>query len=115
MIDFIAFAGRVNERSVAYAVCYIRSEAEQSGLRILVGSDGRAKVYLNEKRIHEYRFGHGFEADQDTVKDITLKAGLNVLVLKVVIGPASSSWRDSIRFTDAHGHPVKGITVTLAP
>ena len=38
---------------MAYAVCYIRSEAEQRGLRMLVGSDDEAKVYLNGKQVHE--------------------------------------------------------------
>jgi hypothetical protein len=115
IIDFIAFAGRVDERSAAYAVCYINSETEQSGLQMLVGSSGRAKAYLNGKQVHEYRFGHGFEPDQDVVKNLTLKAGVNALVFKVVIEPRRPAWPSSIRFTDRDGSPLNGITVTYAP
>jgi hypothetical protein len=115
VINFIASVGRVTETSVAYAVCYLRSETEQSGLRLLVGGDSRAKVCLNGKQVHEYRFGRGFEPDQHTVNGITLNAGRNVLILKVVINAGALAWRDSIRFTDAQGNPVKGITVSLEP
>jgi hypothetical protein len=47
------------------------------------------------------------------VEDVSLNAGLNLLVFKVVneVGP----WKGSIRFTDVHGDPVKGIKVTLDP
>ena len=80
---------------------------------MLVGSDDEAKVYLNGKQVHKYPFGHGFVADQDRVPDITLNAGLNVLVFKVV--NETGGWKGSIRFTDAQGDPVKGIKVTLDP
>ena len=75
VIDFNVILGRAASRSVAYAVCY-RSEVEQRALRMLVGSDDEAKVYLNGKLIHKYPVGRGFVADQDTVPDIALNAGL---------------------------------------
>ena len=99
--------------SVAYAVCYIRSEIEQRGLQMLVGSDDEAKVYLNGEQVHKYPGVRSFVADQDMVPDITLSRGLNVLVFKVV--NEGSDWLGSIRFTDAQGNPVKGIKVTLNP
>jgi WD40 repeat protein/class 3 adenylate cyclase len=113
VIAFNAILGRVTPLSVAYAVCYIRSEAEQRGLQMLVGSDDEAKVYLNGKQVHKSPFARGFVADQDTVPDIALNAGLNVLVFKVV--NESREWQGSIRFTDAQGNPVKGIKVSLTP
>src|SRR5262249_17529851 len=51
-IDFSNIVGDLIEWSVAYAVCYIQSETEQSGLVIRVGSDDEAKIYLNGKQIH---------------------------------------------------------------
>jgi WD40 repeat protein/class 3 adenylate cyclase len=113
VIDFNAILGRVTPLSVAYAVCSIRSEAEQRGLRMLVGSDDEAKVYLNGEQVHKSPFPRAFVADYDTVQDIALKAGLNVLVFKVV--NEMGEWQGSIRFTDAQGNPVKGIKVTLSP
>jgi WD40 repeat protein len=113
MINFHSFLGHIVNYSVAYAVCYIHSETEQRSLRILVGSDDAARVYLNGKEIYRYPFGRMFVLDQDARPDITLKAGLNVLVFKVV--NFTSLWQGSIRFTDAEGKPVKGIRVTLTP
>ena len=54
VLDFRALLGLMFDAGVAYAVCYIRSEAEQRGLHILVGSDDMAKVYLNGKPVHRY-------------------------------------------------------------
>jgi hypothetical protein len=113
LIDFNAIVGRYTSRSVAYAVCYIQSEAQQRGLQMLVGSDDEATVYLNGNQVYRYVFTRSLVADQDMVPDIALNAGLNVLVFKVVneLGP----WKGCIRFTDARGNPVKRIRVTLDP
>jgi len=113
VIDFNEIVGKASEHSVAYAVCYIRSEAEQHGLQMLVGSDDEAKVYLNGKQVHKAPSTRLFFAEQDTVPDLALKAGLNVLVFKVV--NETGDWKGSNRFTDAQGNPVKGIKVTLDP
>jgi hypothetical protein len=113
LLDFTVLLGRVSPQSVAYAICYIRSEAEQRGLRMRVGSDDQAKVYLNGEQVHRHPFGRGWFADEDVVPDIALKAGLNVLVFKVV--NQAGDWRGSIRFTDTQGDPVPGIKATLDP
>jgi hypothetical protein len=113
VIDFNANLGQLTEYSVAYAVCYILSEAEQRGLQMLVGSDDEAKVYLNGKQVHTSPIPGSFFAEQDRVPGISLNAGLNVLVFKVV--NEGVDWKGSIRFTDAQGNPVKGIKVTLDP
>ena len=113
VMDFNVLLGHVTIQSVAYAVCYIRSEGEQRGLRLLVGSNDGTKVYLNGKQVHKYPFPHSFVPDQDVVPDIALNAGLNVLVFKVV--NEFVDWKGSIRFTDAQGNPVQGIKVTLTP
>lgn len=48
---------------------------------------------------------------------IELKAGLNVLVFKVVRAERDDKfpWGGSVRFTTADGSPVTGLTVTLDP
>lgn len=68
-IDFNVILGHLTERSVAYVVCYLRSEAEQSDLRMLVGSDDVAKVYLNGMQIHKHHFSRLSVANQDKVQD----------------------------------------------
>ena len=52
--------------------------------------------------------------------DVSLKAGLNVLVYKVVRTVAdwegsSEVWRDAISFADRGGNPIQGLQVTLNP
>jgi WD40 repeat protein len=113
VIDFNEIQGHETPFSVAYAVCYIRSEAARRGLRMLVGSDDEAKVYLNGKQVHKCPFLRAFIADQDTVPDLALNAGLNVLVFKVV--NEAGAWKGSVRLTDAAGQSLKGIRVTLDP
>ena len=113
VIDFNALLGQETTQSVAYAVCYLQSEAEQRGLQMLVGSDDEAKIYLNGKQIYTNAFPRPFYAEEDKVPDIALNAGVNVLVFKVV--NETRDWKGSIRFTDAQGSPVKGIKVTLDP
>jgi WD40 repeat protein len=112
-IDFNAILGQVTENSVAYAVCYIRAEAEHRGLQMLVVSDDESKVYLNGKEVYKFPFPRSFFANEDIVPGITLNAGLNTLVFKVV--NELGMWEGSIRFTDAQRNSVKGIKVTLNP
>lgn len=78
-----------------------------------MGSDDEAKVYLNGKQVLRCPGPRVFTADSDEVPDISLSAGRNVLVFKVV--NETGAWEGSIRFTDALGQPVKGIKVTLTP
>ncbi len=113
IIDFNELLGRETTRSVAYAVCYIHSDTERTGLQMLVGSDDQAKVYLNGKQVHRFAESREFMADEDLVPDLILNAGLNVLVFKVV--NESAGWQGAVRLADANGNPVKGIQVTLKP
>ena len=70
VITFTEFLGRGIQRSVAaYAVCYTRSEIEQHGLQMLVGSDDLSKVYLNGKQVHKTPAMLRFVRDGDRVLD----------------------------------------------
>ena len=113
VLDFNATLGQVTTQSVAYAVCYLRSDAPQRGLRMLVGSDDQSKVYLNGKEVYKSSEDRTYYAEQDRVPNIELNAGLNVLVFKVV--NETFDWMGSIRLTDAQGEPLKGVEVTLRP
>ena len=102
---------------VAYAVSYVLSDRDQSGLVLKVGSDYHAKLYLNQREIRRSVDPATVEPDRDTVTGVELKAGLNVLVFKVVRvdRDADLPWGGSVRFTTADGSPVTGLTVTLDP
>lgn len=80
---------------------------------MLVGSDDEAKIYLNGREVFKAPAPRAFIEEQDTVPDIALNAGVNVLVFKVV--NEGGGWLGSIRLTDAQGNPVNGIKVTLDP
>lgn len=106
-IDFNELQGEVTVRSVAYAVCYVRSATAQKGLVLKIGSDDQARVYLNGQKVYEQKKARGLKLDEDTVSDVELRAGLNVVVLKVVNGAAN--WRGSLRFATPADQPVPGI------
>jgi WD40 repeat protein/tRNA A-37 threonylcarbamoyl transferase component Bud32 len=113
LLDFNVLLGEQVDWSVAYAVCYVHSETAQAGLLMNVGSDDQAKVYLNGRELYQRKEARRWVPDEDEVAGVELKAGLNVLVFKVVnqIG----AWQGSVRLTDAAGLPLKGIRLTLDP
>jgi eukaryotic-like serine/threonine-protein kinase len=113
LLDFVQLLGEKIQYAAAYAVCYIRSESEQRGAVMKVGSDEQSKVYLNGQEVYRYGQPRGYVADDDEVKDIELKAGLNVVVFKVV--NSTGAWQGSLRFSDAAGQPLKRIEVLLDP
>jgi WD40 repeat protein len=113
LLDFNQLAGKQTEWSVAYAVSYLQSDADRSGLRMQVSSDDQAKIYLNGKEIYRNVAAREFVPDQDVVEGVELKTGLNVLVFKVV--NETEAWQGSIRITDTTGQPVKGIHLTITP
>jgi hypothetical protein len=113
LLDFNQLLGKQTQWSVAYAVCYIQSDAAQAGVVMKVGSDDQAKIYLNGKGIYRNETARACVPDQDEVAGIELRAGLNALVFKVV--NEMQNWQGSVRLTDAAGQPLKGGRVTLDP
>ena len=112
-LDFKRLMGRVTPFSVAYAVCYLESPVTQTNLVLRIGSDDQAKIFLNERDVYRSTKTQAWEPERDTVSGIELKAGLNVLVFKVV--NELGGWEGSVRISDAAGQSVKGLRVTLDP
>ncbi len=113
VIDVNVLIGQKVEHSVAYALCYLDSDNPQSELRLMVGSDDQAKVYLNGKEVFRSLFRRGFLEDEDVVENLKLRSGRNVLIFKIVNG--SADWQGSIRLTGANGRPVQGLHTGLVP
>lgn len=113
LIDFNKLAGATTEWSAAYAVAYLRSDAPRQNLLLKVGSDDQSRIYLNGGLVYQNLNAHAWLPDQATIKNIELKAGINVLVFKVI--NQNGDWQGSIRFTDATGQPVQGLRVTFDP
>jgi WD40 repeat protein len=111
-IDVKPFLGRTYERNVAYAACYVHSDAERADLELRVGSDDQAKVYLNGTEVYKSLRPRGLALDQDSVR-VSLRRGTNVLVVKVV--NEQGAWQGCLRFVDPLGQPVPGLRVSLTP
>jgi WD40 repeat protein/serine/threonine protein kinase len=112
VLDLNQFVGRPSNRSVAYLVCYVMSDAERNDLLLQVGSDDQSKVYLNGQEIYKYTRPRSLVA-LDPIGPITLHKGTNVLVLKVV--NADGNWECCARFVDSDGNPADGLGVSLTP
>jgi hypothetical protein len=113
VLDLNHVLGKRTENSVGYAVVYLVADADLTELTLKLGSDDQVKVYLNGKLIHSIDEGREFEKDEDSVSDLTLKAGLNVLVLKVI--NEEEDWSASTRFLDKDGKPVSSLKATTQP
>ena len=112
-IDFNALAGQQTTHSAAYAVCYVIADAERKDLRLLLGSDDQAKVYLNGQEVFKHSNSQMLEHDLYTVEGLTLRPGTNVLIFKVVNN--RGNWEGCLRFVEKDGRPTQNLQVTLAP
>jgi len=113
VLDFNAVLGQQTENSVGYALSYLVAGAACDDITLKLGSDDQVKVYLNGKLIHSNDEARPFELDEDSVAGLSLKKGLNVLVVKVV--NEEEDWEVSARFIDKDGKPVTGLKATTKP
>jgi hypothetical protein len=109
--DFNDFLGAQTENSVGYLVCYLKSPTEFTGLKLKMGSDDQAKVFLNGKEVLTRDNARPLTPDEDTAENITLKKGINVLVFKIV--NEGIDWSGTIRFLDKDDKPLRGFQVRL--
>jgi hypothetical protein len=110
--DFNDFLGQQTEDSVGYAVCYIHAKEDMKGLKLKIGSDDQARIYLNGKEVLKKPEARALDKDQDTI-DVTLNKGVNVLVFKVV--NEKIDWSGCARFTDKDGQAIKNLKITTKP
>jgi hypothetical protein len=103
LLDFNGVLGAQTEDSVAYAVTFVVAPDELKGVRMKTGSDDQAKVYLNGKEVFKYTEARAADKDQDST-EVTLKKGVNVLVVKVV--NEKIDWSFCVRFTDKDDRPL---------
>ena len=113
-VDFKELHPSHSEQVVAWAVAYIVCSAEKSGLTLKMNSNDQGKVYLNGKELVKFTDTRTLEKDaEDTATGVTLKKGVNVLVLKVV--NEENNWQGSVRFLDQAGKPVTDVKVETKP
>ncbi|MHC4580868.1 MAG: hypothetical protein ACYS14_05385, partial [Planctomycetota bacterium] len=88
-----------------FADAYARAQiemAQETPVLLAIGDDDRIKVWLNGELVHEDRGGGSLEVDK-TLVPVTLREGLNDLLLKVQNG--IFEWEFSLRIFDANYDP----------
>ncbi len=111
--DVNELLGGMNENVTAYAVAYVVAAAEVKGAQLLMGSNDQGKVWLNGKEVLKFAETRTLDPDTDKASGLTLKAGVNVIVFKVI--NENNNWQGCLRFTDAAGKNLAGLTLKLAP
>ena len=96
-----------------YAVAYVVAAKDVTGAQLLMGSNDQGKVYLNGKEVVKFAETRTLDPDTDKATGLTLKAGVNVVVFKVI--NENNNWQGCLRFTDAAGKNLAGLTLKLAP
>jgi hypothetical protein len=110
LLDFNDLLGSVTEDCVAYAVTYVVAP-EEAVVKMKTGSDDQAKVYLNGREVLKMPEARALEKDQDAT-EVTLRKGVNVLVVKVVNEKMDFSF--CVRFTDKDDKPLTNLTAKTA-
>lgn len=109
-IDFKELNPSMGEHVVGWAVAYVNSPDEKTGLTLKMNSNDQGKVYLNGKEVVKFLDTRTLEKDvEDEAPNITLKKGVNVIVLKVV--NEENNWQGSVKLLDKAGKPVAGLKV----
>jgi hypothetical protein len=87
------------DRASTYALTYVYAPKAQKA-QVLLGSDGRMRLWLNGSLIHEHATARSAQPDEDRL-DVTLREGWNKVLIKVV-----SETRDQrlyLRFAGGEG------------
>ncbi len=113
-IDFREYAKEEEgEDAVGYAVAYVISPEDFNGLKLKLGTNDQGKVYLNGKEVFKFTETRVLEEDNDTVRDVSLNKGENVLIFKVI--NEKNNWQCCLRFTDKDDNPLRSLKIALAP
>ena len=113
-IDFRELYPERGEHVVGWAVAYVVSPDEKTGVTVRMNSNDQGKLYLNGKELVKFTDTRTLEKDgEDTAADITLKKGVNVVVLKVV--NEENNWQGSVRFTNKAGKPITDLKIETKP
>jgi hypothetical protein len=109
-LDFNALLQQRTDFSVAYAVCYLVADTERNGVRLKIGSDDHARVYLNGREVYRCPKVRPMRPDDNTVAGLTLRPGTNVVVFKVV--NERVDWKGWLHLVGPDGNPLQGVRVT---
>jgi hypothetical protein len=113
-IDFKELNPTQSEHVAAWAVAYVVVPAARSDLTLRMNSNDQGRVYLNGKEVVVSTEARTLEKNtEDSAPNLTLKAGVNVVVLKVIND--ENNWQGSLRFVDKNGKPVTDLKIETKP
>lgn len=92
-----------------YAAAWVRAQKDTPA-ELWLGSDDGVTAWLNGQQVHRNAAVRPVAPDSDRIRDLTLKAGWNLLVLRVDQG--WGEWGMCARFVDSEGQPLEGIQVS---
>jgi hypothetical protein len=113
-LDLNALVNQQTEKTVGYAVCYIKSDEERDNLSVKMGSNDQGKVYLNGKVLLKSTEPRTLDQDSDVAQKVTLNKGMNTVVFKI-FNEGGSDWQGCLRFTDSKGKPITNLAISLEP
>ena len=113
-LDLNAVCNTETEKTIGYAVTYVRAEEERKNLQLKMGSNDEGKVFLNGKLLLKTSEARALDQDSDTARNITLNKGINVVVFKI-FNEGGSDWQGCLRFTDANDKAVTNLVIRLEP
>ena len=114
LLDLNSTLNQQTEKTIGYAVAYVKSEEDQENLQLKMGSNDQGKVYLNGKLLLKTSEPRALEQDADVASNITLKKGINVVVFKI-FNEGGSDWQGCIRFATSTGKPITNLTIQTEP
>lgn len=113
-IDFRELFPNQSEYVIAWAVAYIVSPDDKTGVTLRMNSNDQGKVYLNGMEVVKFTETRALEKDmEDSAPNLALKKGVNVIVLKVI--NEENNWQGSVRLVDAAGKPLSDLKVQTQP
>ena len=110
--DFNAVLKTVNDHAAGFMVTYIECDREMPNLTVAVASNDQGRIYFNGVDIYAFTEARPLMLDADKGR-VSLKAGVNVIVFKVV--NEQNSWQGAMRFLDKDGNPVRDLKIKVAP
>ena len=78
-----------------------------------MGSNDEGKVWLNGKEVVKFNSPRALAKDSDKAQGLTLTAGTNVIVFKVI--NESNNWQGCIRLVDKDTKPLADLKLKTAP
>lgn len=111
--DLNAILNKDTEKTVGYAVTYVRTDNERTNVVLKMGSNDQGKVYLNGKLLLTATEPRLLDQDADLARNVTLNPGVNVVVFKIF--NEGNDWQGCLRFTDAGGKAITNLVIQLTP